>query len=714
MIYPDADEVRKSASSHARGPLLPIGRPEAALAFGMLAVFVFLILRNVGLHPRIFSDEYSYSQASRLVKASTTSTPLYLYYWVYRLTRHAGTAFLEAARLLNALFFVGAATFIYQTARKVVSEWVAVLVAMLSLIDPINTYTAYFMPEGMFYFAFWSMSWFILCRRQTKPLYYGATAGALLTLLVLVKVNALFLCPGIMAFMAYANYCENPSQWARKSATELASFVAAFLVSRFTLGYIFAGTEGLHIFGSRYGSLAQQSSAPARLSLLTSEISVVLRGHVLGLALLFAVPVASLFVIIFRRRDRAGGDQSLSNVAAYTLILTLLLLVVVAYFTASVVGESPYETLRRLHMRYYNFVFPLLLMVVAGQLTTQVDRRNRYLVFASAAAMGALIVLAFQLLLRSYVPSLIDSPELHGATMTKFSFYFIGVLGIASLLLWTFHQRRGAQFTLFLVLPATVLIGAVNGNSELRSYHMSAEVEDKAGTFAHDELDPLERQRLVVVGSEVAGLYHALFYVDDPKATIMVIPRGAAFDPAAVPSDHDWVLLIGDHALPDGIEDKIVRDGYVLFRLSPKPNDITAATERKTVYFSHPFRFGLIETLDGVSVPQLFERWSDGSRVQIKMASPLPRRFDLRLVARAFGPNSQLPFTMRVGDEVQTFRLSSSITQVSLPFATDGSARTITIEIPQPTSPKQLGESNDNRLLGIALVQMSIETASSN
>ena len=133
----------------------------------MLAVFVFLILRNVGLYPWIFSDEYSYSQASRLIKAAASNTPLYIYYYVYRVTRHAGTAFLDAARLLNALFLVGAAPFIYQVARKVTSKWIAVLVAMLSLLAPINTYTAYFMPEAMYFFVFWWMTWFIFCRRMT-------------------------------------------------------------------------------------------------------------------------------------------------------------------------------------------------------------------------------------------------------------------------------------------------------------------------------------------------------------------------------------------------------------------------------------------------------------------------------------------------------------------------------------------------------------------
>jgi phosphoglycerol transferase len=382
----------------------------------------------------------------------------------------------------------------------------------------------------------------------------------------------------------------------------------------------------------------------------------------------------------------------------------------VAYFTASVVGESPYELLNRLHMRYYNFLFPLFLIVVAGQLTTKNMRRNRYVVLFSAAVLIALIVFSFRLLLRLYAPSLIDSPELHGVTMTTASFYVVGILGIVSLIVWAFSQRRGAQLVLFLVMPVTILLGAVNGNTELRRYHLTASAEDNAGIFARAELDPLERSRVVVVGSEPAGLYHALFYIDDPRATVTVIPKGAAFDPKAIPPGYDWVLLMGDHALPDDIDDKIVSDGYILFQLPSKANDERPGYIRKTVHFSHPFRFGLVESISGASVPELFGRWSEGKEVQIKMSSALPRRFDLRLMARAFGPNAQLPFTMQIGGETQTFRLSSDITVVTLPFTTDGKTRTITIEVPQPTSPRQLGQGNDERLLGIALMQMSIET----
>ena len=104
---------------------------------------------------------------------------------------------------------------------------------------------------------------------------------------------------------------------------------------------------------------------------------------------------------------------------------------------------------------------------------------------------------------------------------------------------------------------------------------MAASVEDKAGAFAHDELDPLERSRLVVVGSEPAGLFTSCFTSTIPGLPYVVLPQGAPFDPKAIPADHDWVLLMGDHALPEGIDDKIVHDGYVLFRLPANNSEET-------------------------------------------------------------------------------------------------------------------------------------------
>jgi len=320
---------------------------------------------------------------------------------------------------------------------------------------------------------------------------------------------------------------------------------------------------------------------------------------------------------------------------------------------------------------------------------------------------GGLIIYSLTSLVRLYSPSLVDSPELHGITSSRVVLSVEGLLGLVSLVVWAINQRRGAQLFLFVFMPITVSCSAITANSELRQ-HLAADVNDKAGVFTREELDKKERSRLAVVGSELASLFRVLFYVDEPGATLVVIPEGTSLDLSAIPSDREWVIILGDHPVPNDVDDQIAGDGYVLFRLPRRPPDYPAGYVQRTVDFVHPFRFGMVKRISGLSVPQPFGRWSDGREVQIEMSSALPRTFDLHLTAGAFGPNAQLPFSIRIGDEAKTFRVSSSPSDVSFSFKTDGHEKLITIEIPQPTSPKQLGMNDDGRLLGIALSQMSI------
>jgi phosphoglycerol transferase len=539
----------------------------------MVAVFVFLLFRSIGLHPSIFADEWIYSMGSRLTKLRSATLPLYIYFLVFRLTKHCGSEFLECARVLNDIFFVAGAPFIYLVARKVTSEPIAVLVTMLSLLGPINTYTAYFMPEAMYFFVFWLLTWVALNFRQVRPSYYGIAIGTLLSTLMLVKVNAIFLLPGLAGFVVWSNVRDKSSQSLRTSIVTLSYMIVAVVVVRLGIGYVCAGTAGLDVLGTRYGSLAVSSLTLARLSQMTSQMFGVLRGHAMSLAVLCGVPLASIITIIFQGDSNAEGDEALRSIASYSFALTLPLVVAVAYFTASVIGESPYESLARLHMRYYNFIFPLFLIVVAGQLSTRGGRRNSYVVRLSALVLAALILYSLRLLLRLYSPSLIDCPELHGVTAGRVVFYVVGIVGILSIVVWAVEQRRGAQLFLFVFMPISVLCSATTGNSELRR-RLAADVCDRAGVFARDVLDKNERSKLVVVGSELASLYRVLFYVDDPRTALLAIAPGAPLDRSAIQSDREWVLLLGDHSLPADAEDQTAEDGYVLFRLPLKsPND---------------------------------------------------------------------------------------------------------------------------------------------
>ena len=133
--------------------------PAAGLLALCCAVFVWLLLRNQGLNPAIFSDEWYYSKMSRLQALGDAIVPSYLYLWLFRATNACGDGFLDCARIGNELFFVASAPFIYAVARRVASTPLALLVAAAALLTPFNIYTSFFMPEATYYFGFAVLSW---------------------------------------------------------------------------------------------------------------------------------------------------------------------------------------------------------------------------------------------------------------------------------------------------------------------------------------------------------------------------------------------------------------------------------------------------------------------------------------------------------------------------------------------------------------------------
>ncbi|HWJ96126.1 MAG TPA: hypothetical protein VNT33_15475, partial [Telluria sp.] len=78
------------------------------------------------------------------------------------------------------------------------------------------------------------------------------------------------------------------------------------------------------------------------------------------------------------------------------------------------------------------------------------------------------------------------------------------------------------------------------------------------------------------------------------------------------------------------------------------------------------------------------------------------------LSASAFGPNTALPFTMRVGPASAQFKLGPVTQDVALQFSTDGQQRALEIEVPQPVAPKDVSQSIDVRKLGISLTRIEI------
>ncbi len=670
-------------------------------AIVLFILFIALIFRNSGIYPVVFDDEYRYSKFSRLLPLAESTMPSYIYLAIYRFTNICSSGFLDCARILNAMFFVAATPFIYLTTRRVCTWGVASIVALLALLGPINSYTAYYMPEALYFFSFWLLAWFILRLDDTSDLRSWCVAGVLLGLSALVKPHALFLLPAIVAYILCVSR-KKEGGWALQAVRSAGIFVAFTFAAKFLIGYFFAGKAAVTMFGPVYTSIANSTTTNFQryfeLLALSSESA---KGHVLAVCVMFGVPIAFAIKASFEFVLSKEQVRSVQNISFFTLLILVDLILVASLWTASVVGVGPYETAERLHMRYYNFALPLLLVIAASQLCLESTISARKWRAIASVPTGVAILCAIYTHLVPYTPSFIDNPELRGFTYNSTVFYVLSGISFVTLALWVYEARAGAKMFLYLFMPLAVAFSTFYVNRELRQ-RLVPDVFDKAGIVTKQYLSNEDLSKLVIVGSDLAGLLRSLFYLDNPKSSFEMILKGSGYDFSKLPAGKEWILVIGDHSLPANTFFQLSMNGFTLAR----------ATGTSTVDFKKSAWPGVISSTRGLSSAERWGTWSSGDFVILEFSMPLPEKFTVHVVAHAFGPNVGKEVVAHVGDSAIRFTLGASPEERVLEFSNPKRSRTIRIDVPSPISPKALGLSGDERSLGIAFTELRIAPSS--
>jgi phosphoglycerol transferase len=660
------------------------------LIAGTVAVFLVLLFRNMGFYAFV-SDEYSYSQMARLLPLSEATVPIYLYLGIYRATNYCGDGFLGCARLLNASFFVATIPLIYAVARRFSSRWMAAVVALFIAAGPINSYTAYFMPESPYFFFFWIFTWFLLRRDIRQGVSFWLVAGALLALLMLIKPHAIFLLPGALIFstLKYDRTAFVPGS--RCIATPAVIFFASFVFVRVALGFLIAGTDSVTLFGSVYGSVAE--SASSNSSKIFGALKVapkVFFGHMLALAVLYGVPSGVMICTLLSVRSRDSLRSPAHQLSIYSCLVLGSLLATTALFTASVVGSGPHETASRLHLRYYSFALPLLLVVAAGQLHSSApptSRRSKVLV---AFPIGILVLYCLHSNLRPFAPNFIDSPDFIGLIRDPQWFWLISVTSLLCLAAWIWDTKVGVRSYFVAVVPLSLFALTVSTTNDLRSRIVSDPYVE-AGIFARQYLHPEETSQLIVAGADLGQVFRTLLYFDRPKVKMVVVPTWGS---PPLENDTRWLLRIGEGPAAKDAFFEITGPGYSLSRIGD-PNRID---------FKEGFWPGIIRQASGLYAAESWGAWSSAAAVTLEFVKPLPDHFSVHLVARAIEGNAGKELRAKVGDEVVAFTLGENFEERVLPFKNPGQSNRLVIEVPPPA--KQAGP--DLRSLSVAFSELRV------
>jgi phosphoglycerol transferase len=672
---------------------------ENFLFIAAIAIFAALLFRNSGLYP-VVADEAIYSKASRLQPLADSPFPEYIYLGIYRLTNFCGDGFYDCARILNAMFFVAATPFIYLTARKVCTKSAASIIALLTLLGPINSYTAYFMPEAPYFFSFWLLTWFVLRLENSSSLSSWCFAGILLGFCALIKPHALLIMPGLVAYILFISR-KKEGAWMLQALCNAGVFIAFSFIFKFLISYLFARKAGITIFGPTYTSIANYTLSSrlqqfVQLSALSIES---LRGHLLGICLMFGLPAAfgiyaSVNSVVSKSEIRIDHKMSF-----FTLVILANLILVTSVFTASVVvnlGGS--GEIVRLHLRYYDFAFPLLLVIAASQLSPESTDAIRKWKAVIAFPIGASLLYAAHTHLSPFAPNSVDSPEIRGLISNWTVFYLLSALSFSCLALWVYAAQMGAKVFVYLFLPLAVAFSTYDINQELRRA-LVPDGYEKAAIFAKQFLSQEDRSKLEIVGSLPGALFLSLFLLDNPNTASELILTGADYDPSKLPLGKEWVLVIGDHSLPEDSSCQIPANGFTLVH----------AIDTNIIDFRKSAWPCIISRTQGLSSVEPWGTWSSSDVVTLEFSRPLPEHFNLHLVAHAFSTLVGKEFMAHVGDSVVKFILDASNEEKVLEFNNPKRSKIIRIDIPSPVSPKGLGLSGDERRLGIGFVELRIE-----
>ncbi|QGW80716.1 DUF7024 domain-containing protein [Variovorax paradoxus] len=111
-----------------------------------------------------------------------------------------------------------------------------------------------------------------------------------------------------------------------------------------------------------------------------------------------------------------------------------------------------------------------------------------------------------------------------------------------------------------------------------------------------------------------------------------------------------------------------------------------------------------VDSIQGLSDPEPWGRWSDGKTVMLELKHTLQGAFALILRAAAYGSNIGAPIAVRIGEQTRTMYLTAQASEpVVIEFDLKVPAKVIEIDVPYPTSPPQ-----DPRKIGIGFYEMAV------
>jgi phosphoglycerol transferase len=522
---------------------------------------IWVMTRIMTVLPKILGDELIYSNNARHTALADSSVPNYLFNMIYSTTSNFGYGFYTAAKVYNLVFLVGFAAVVYFAARLIAKPGVSFVVAMIALVGPISAYASYFTPEMMFYFGSALVIYFALRFHARTGFASWALLGFGLGLVTLIKPHALFLTAPLIAYIIYLSFKGDGNGWL-KSLSRVMSF-GALVVTKFAIGYAFAGERGLSIFGGSYDASAASAinSGGAAIggAVTDPNVAVIAAGGAVGttiwqvlfhlsyMLMFFAVPLI-LTGIQTVRAFRTKGEPSETTKVSFFLFVALIALVLVS--AAFVAYSSAFgETLQnRVMIRYYEYLIPFLPLTLLP-LGNHIPKLRTVAKWSILAGSVIWLFVALPNMSTIVPPLFTDSSMMASAIKSGIPLAVFAALGVGMLAYWLFKPETGAQVWLYGFAPLVILVYAISSYTNMTVPSSNVGMYTGSSRWVHDNISAKDRENIVVIGNNFQNVQAAQLWLDTPSSTGQMVAEGQEININDFPEKGQLILAIGKVAL---------------------------------------------------------------------------------------------------------------------------------------------------------------------
>jgi phosphoglycerol transferase len=522
-------------------------------------------------------DEYVYTSASRNLPFDEQYYSNYLFSGIMSLTNTCGYDFYACTKSINSVFFLLSIVFTFLIATRYLSFGWSVFVASVTALSPIAIPVSYFMPEIMYFAAMTGVVLVALWAAQKNIWWLWSIPGLTLGMAALVKPHAIFMLPAFAIFALVVAYKQDTRGLA-SGLRSLVATIAGFAVSKFGLGFLFAGVEGLRLFGGYSSPIealtqAVETTAPlvaeetgtgaTGLELLLTVSATHLVMHLAAVLLMAGLPLLLSLRVMLSVATRPEPVGPVSSLFILVGLITFSMISVVAVFEAYVtVGGDDHSD--RIILRYYEFLIPQF--IVMGLLLPRfTDSKLGLRIVQGAAIISASVFFAIVYPL-NFDQQYADSSTLPGLGGSQGIFIVLAVAISGAIIYWIVSPESGNLLFGRIVIPGFLIVALLFSQNKLIEINGTPAYFDQAGWDSRTYLQDVPGDRILVVGQTRTEVFTVKFWIDEANIRDLLVFEGSIIGPENV-EDTDYVVTLGNMEIGFNHETVTEGEGYRLVKV---------------------------------------------------------------------------------------------------------------------------------------------------